>query len=143
MAVTKSVLKLSESEAVVKVAGTSAAATIVLAEDLLSDSQELHTTIQPASNITGVQWTGASAAVVTITRGGVTVMTLSAGTAGFLDMSGQAMIPDSTNNQNDIVVTVSGGQAECWLRLRKVAGYVSKIETAAYGIYDDTTKVGE
>jgi hypothetical protein len=143
MAVTKSVLKLSESEAVVKVAGTSAAATIVLDTDLLSSTQALHATIPTAANITGVQWSGATAGVVTVSRGSETIMTLQAAPAGFLDMSGQAMIPDSVNNTEDLVVTVSGGQAECWLRLRKVAGYVSKIETAAYGIYDDTTKVGE
>ena len=31
--------------------------------------------------------------------------------------------PESTENTSNIVVTISGGQAECWIRLRKVSGY--------------------
>ena len=33
-------------------------------------------------------------------------------------------------------------QGELWIRIRKVSGYTSKIETAQFGVYDDTTQVG-
>lgn len=143
MAVTKTILKLTESEAVVKVAGTAAAATVDLSVDLLSPTQELHPTIPQVANIIGLQWSGAVGGTITITRGDTTIATLQANAAGFLDMGGQNMVPDSVNNNEDITVTISGAQSECWMRLKKFTGFVTKIETAAYGIYDDTTKVGE
>jgi hypothetical protein len=50
--------------------------------------------------------------------------------------------PDDTENASNIVVTISGGEAQLWLRLRKVDGYLSKIETPLFGEYDNTDVVG-
>jgi hypothetical protein len=143
MATTKSVLRLTESEAVVKVAGTAATEVIDLQVDLLRSTEELTVGGTQRVSISGVQWTGSAAGVITIVRGGVTVMTLTAAAAGALEMNGQMMIPDSTENASDISVAISGGQAEVWLRLTKVDGYLSKIETSEFSVYDDITKVGE
>lgn len=139
MAVTKTILKKTHQEAVVKVAGTAAAATISLASDLLPTGQILEVAGTPAVNIVGVSWTGATLGIITIVRGGVTVMTLQSDAAGNLDFSGQMMIPDTIGNTSDIVVTISGAQAECWLRLRKVAGYQTTIQPEQFGSYDDPT----
>jgi hypothetical protein len=49
---------------------------------------------------------------------------------------------DSINNASDIVVTISGGQAECNLKLHKVSGYRTTIEPAQYGPYDDPDYIG-
>ena len=54
---------------------------------------------------------------------------------------------ENTGNTSDISVTISTAagaaiQGELWIRIRKVAGYASKIETAVYGIYDNTSQVG-
>jgi hypothetical protein len=141
MAVAKTVLKNTNLETVVKVAGTAAAATITLATDCLATTQALAGGTQTA-NIFGVTWTGASGGIVTITRNSVVVMTLQADAAGTLEFGGQAMIPESVNSTSDIVVTISGAQAECWLRIRKVSGYATKVEEATYGAYDDPTRVG-
>lgn len=141
MAVIKSILKNVAQEAVVKVSGTDGTATIVLATDLLSVGQALDGATQSAA-IVGVTWTGATDGIVTVTRGGVVVMTLQANAAGFLDFSGQAMIPDNIGATSDIVVAVSGATAQCWLRLRKVDGYRTMVEGATYGSYDDPTRVG-
>lgn len=140
MATVKTILKKTHQEAVVKVAGTAAAETIALATDITAAGQEVGGT--PTVNIVGVTWTGAINGIITITRNSVVIMTLQAGAAGTLDFSGQGMLPDSVQNTSDIVVTISGAQAECWLRLRKVAGYVTQIEDATYGAYDDPTRVG-
>jgi hypothetical protein len=134
MAVAKTILKNTNQESVVKVAGTAAAATIDLSVDLLAATQTV--------NITGLVWTGATDGIIQITRNSVVVATLQANAAGGLDFTGQMMIPEIINNTSDIVVTISGAQAECWIRLRKVGGYATKVETATFGAYDDETRVG-
>jgi hypothetical protein len=141
MAVTKTVIKNTNQESVVKVAGTAAAATIALATDLLATTQALQGGTQTAT-IVGVTWTGAIGGIVTITRNAVVVMTLQADAAGTLDFGGQNMVPDNIGSTSDIVVTISGAQAECWLKIRKTSGYATKVEPATYGAYDDTTIVG-
>ena len=141
MAVTKTVIKNTNQESVVKVAGTAAAATIALATDLLATTQALQGGTQTAT-IVGVTWTGATGGIVTITRNSVVVMTLQADAAGTLDFGGQNMVPDNIGSTSDIVVTISGAQAECWLKIRKTAGYATKVETAVFGPFDDQTVVG-
>ena len=142
MAVTKTVLKASESEAVVKITGVSGdTATINLKTDILAATQTAGNSTQTVY-ISGLQWTGAVAGVATITRNDVIIATLNAGAAGALEMSGQMMIPDSTQSTKDIVVTITGGQTEVWLRLKKVDGYLTSVEYGKYGAYDDETKVG-
>ena len=141
MAVVKTVLKNIDQESVVKVAGTAAAATITLATDLLASTQALDGATQTVA-ITGVTWTGGTTGIISIARNGVVIMTLQANAAGKLEFAGQDMVPDNVESTNDIVVTISGAQAECWLRLRKISGYANKIETAQFSIYDDETAVG-
>jgi len=141
MAVVKTILKNVAQEAIVKVSGTDAAATIALATDLLSVGQALNGETQTAV-IAGVTWTGGADGIITITRNSVVVMTLQANAAGFLDFSGQDMIPDSIGSTSSIVVTISGAQCSCWLRVRKIGGYKTMVEDATYGSYDDPTRVG-
>lgn len=141
MAVTKTVLKNTNQESVVKVAGTAAAATIDISSDLLASTQALDGATQTV-NIVGLVWTGAADGIITITRNSVVITTLQANAAGMLYFDGQSMIPDTIENTSDIVVTISGAQAECWIRLRKVGGFASKVETAVFGAYDDQTAVG-
>ena len=78
MAVTKTVLKKAHQEAVVKVAGTAAAATISLASDLLHTNQALTSGGTPTGNIVGACWTGAATSTITIVRGGVTILSIPA-----------------------------------------------------------------
>jgi len=139
MTVATTILKKTQTEAIVKVAGTAAAGTIDLDVDLVASTESAGTAGTQLVNISAVQWTGAAGGVITITRGSVVIMTLQANASGNFDMTGQEMIPDSVENDSDIVVTISGAQAECWLRLRKVAGYNTKIQPEQYGIYDDET----
>lgn len=141
MAVAKTVLKKVHQEAIVKVAGTDASATIDLSADLVATGQTLDGSTQKVS-IVGATWTGASDGIITIARNSVTVMTLQANAAGSLYFDGQTMIPDNTEEASDIVVTISGAQAECWLKLRKVSGYKTMVEPEQYGSYDDPTRVG-
>lgn len=140
MAVAKTVLKLTETDAVVKVAGTDGGATITLATDLLSTTQVVDGS--PKVYISGMQWTGAANGVITIARNDVTIATLQANAPNAFEMNGQMMIPDATESLSNIIVTISGAQSELWLRLKKVGGYKSKLEEGIYGSYDDPTRVG-
>ena len=141
MAVVKTVLKNVNQETVVKVAGTAAAATIDLSTDIVAASQEIDGSTQTV-NIIGLVWTGATDGIITVTRNNVVIATLQANAAGALEFGGQAMIPETINNTSDIVVTISGAQSECWLRLRKVSGYKTKVEYSTYGAYEDESRVG-
>jgi hypothetical protein len=141
MATVKTVLKVTHQEAVVKVAGTAAAQTISLASDLLPTGQVLDGATQTV-NIVGATWTGAANGIITIARGATTIMTLQANNSNQLDLGGQQMIPDTTANTTDITVTISGAQAECWLKLRKVGGYKTTIEPEQFGPYDNPAVAG-
>lgn len=140
MAVTKTVLKLAERDAVVKVAGGAGSATIDLQTDLKKSNEEL--TATQAVSIAGVQWTGTADAVITIARNGTTILTLNCGASGALEMNGQTMIPDSIEQDKDIVVTVTGTAAELYVRLKKVSGYNSGSEPSVYGQYDNPAVYG-
>ena len=141
MAVAKTVLKNVNQETVVKVAGTAAAATIDLDVDLLASTQAADGSTQTV-NIIGLVWTGATDGIIQVSRNSVVIATLQANAAGSLEFGGQAMIPETINNTSDIVVTISGAQAECWIRLRKVSGYKTKVEYSTYGAYEDESRVG-
>lgn len=123
MAIAKTIFKKTYGEALVKVAGPAGNVTINLATDLLATNDSLLSGGTPTVNIAAVAWSGASDGVVTISRNNVVVMTLLASATGFLDFGGQIFPPDQTENTSNIVVTITGTQAECWIRLRKASGY--------------------
>lgn len=143
MTVAKSFLKISDFEAVVKVTGDNAdTTTITLNSDLLHAPTQVVDGSTQTVDITGMAWTGAANAVIQIVRDSVIITTLQAGAAGYLEFTGQFMTPDTTQNTKDIVVSIHHGQAELWLRVRKVAGYKSTIEDGWYGSYDDPAIIG-
>lgn len=142
MALVKSVLRLTETEAVVKIAGVGGTATIDLTTDILASTQALDGATQKV-NITGITWTGADNGIVDINRNGVRVATLPTSGANTFNFDGQTLPPENTQNTSNIVVNVTALiQAEVWIKLRKVSGYASKVETAQFSVYDNTTVVG-
>jgi hypothetical protein len=141
MPVAKTVLKNTNQETIVKIAGTAAAATIDLSTDLLAGTQALNGATQTV-NIAGVQWVGLPTSVITIARNAVNVLTLPGGGADYMEFAAGSGFVDTTQNTSDITVTISGAEAQCYLILRKVGGYATKVETATYGAYDDETRVG-
>ena len=141
MAVTKTVLKNTNQESVVKVAGTAAAATIDISADLLASTQALDGATQTV-NIVACKWGGLNNSTITITRNSVNILTLNGADASDLDFSAGYGFVDSIENTSDVVVTVAGAEAQVYLTLRKVGGYATKVETAVFGAYDDQTAVG-
>lgn len=139
MAVTKTVIKNTNQETVIKVAGTDGSVTIDLQTDILASTQALSADPQVA-NIVACQWVGLSNAAITITRNAVNILTLPGGGGDSLEFG--AGYTDTVENTGDLVVSIAGAEAQCYITLRKVGGYATKVETAQFGSYDDQTQVG-
>ena len=142
MALTKSILKMTETEVVVKVSGNGGSVTIDLQTDLVDNNQAVSGATQTV-NITGVTWTGESANYLNISRNNVRVLTLLMDASNTIAFDGQTLPPENTQNTSDISVSQTGtGEVELYLKLRKVSGYAPKVETAQFSVYDDTNTVG-
>jgi hypothetical protein len=131
----KTVMKLTETLAIVKISGTSPE-TISLATDLLSPTQVVSGT--PTVGIGFLQWTTGGS--ILITRNAIEVYNLYTNTGEF-DLAGNGGMLDTIQGTSDIVVTITTGGA-IFLTLRKLSGYASKIEPYRFGQYDNTTAVG-
>lgn len=143
MTIAVTLLKNTDSEAVVKVAGNGGdPVTIDLQTTILASTQALNGNTQTVT-ITGVRWQGEAGNAYAITRNSVRVLTLPTESADQINFDGQEMPPENTAATHDIVVTQTGtGYAELYLKLKKVSGYKSKVEYAEYGSYDDESRVG-
>lgn len=141
MAVTKTIIKTTHQDAIVKVAGTAGSATISLATDLLpAAGQGLDGAVQTVE-IVCVMVAGLLNNATTVTRNSVNILTLAGENSVNFDFQGQGF-RDPIEATKDIVVTIAGAEGQIYLKLRKVNGYANYIEPATYGAYDDPTRVG-
>ena len=139
----KSLLKNTETIAVVKVSGLTGTTneTITLNTDLLASTQTAPGPFKVWIN--HLQWSiqgDNGAQKITITRGGTQVIALF-DNGNVFDFSGNGGFAETTGEASDLVVSVVGS-ATVYITLRKAGGYTSKIETAQFGSYDNTTLVG-
>lgn len=128
---TKRILKLTNTEAIVKIDGDVGSVTIDLDVDLKLATEDIVGT--PAVNILTMQVSGKVGGVASITRNSETLWDLSSNTGEIIDLNNIGGISDSTHNTSDIVVTTSGAETQLLLKLRKVAGFKSKIRPAETG----------
>lgn len=137
----KAILRKTEAKVAVKLYGATLNETVSLAVDCLASTEALTAGGTPTANIQAVTWTGTPGSVITITRNAVVILTVPVDAAGFFDFSDKEF-SDNIENTSNIVVTSTGGIVQLYMILRKVTGYSSKIETAQFGSYDNTTLVG-
>ena len=133
MAVT--ILKNTRTLSVVKATATAdtvSLAALGLASDVVAT---------PKASIAFVQWLCSPAAtdVITISRGGTTILTLYQN--GEMDMGGNGGYLDNIGEASDLLVTIVG-TGQVYLTLRKTSGYTSKLEPEYYGPYDNPNAVG-
>lgn len=140
MAVTKTIIRNTNLETVVRVGGTAGTATISLNSDCLASSQVLDGATQVA-NITGYMVSGLLTSAITVARNGSNIMAFAPENSGVMDFQGQGF-SEQTNNTNDIAVTIGAAEAHIYIKIRKVSGYKPKIETATFGGGDDPTQAG-
>lgn len=136
MALLVTILKQTETQAVVKVSGLNDSASFSLATDLLSSTMELHPTVPQKVEIQFVQWSVGPSDKITVTRNGVSV--LNCYQNGVLDFAGNGGFNETSQDTHDFTVTIAG-EGGIFLTLRKAAGYISKIQPWKYGQYDDPT----
>ena len=128
---TKRILKLTNTEAIVKIDGEPGTVTIDLDVDLKLSSEDIVGT--PRVNIITMQVSGKPSSVLSVARNSENLWDLQANTTGLVDLNNIGGISDPTNNTSDIVVTSSTAEGQLLLRLRKVSGYVTKIRPAETG----------
>lgn len=119
MAFSKSNLKLTQVQAVVKVAGTGGdSGAIDLDVDIKKSSE---TASSPSVNISAMHWFCASGASVTISRNSVQIAVLTGN--GFTEWHG---FVENSENDQDIDIAIAGGDAVAILELGKVSGFGSQ-----------------
>ena len=129
------ILKLSSTEAIVKVDGTVGAQVIALATDLKLPTE---TASSPKVNILAMIVTGAANGAAVISRNGVNLYHLQANVGQPMDLVEFSGISDNTLNTDNITVTTSGAETQVILKLRKQSGYTSSVQPAEFGVYDNT-----
>lgn len=112
--------------------------------DLTASTQALEEGGTPRVNIVKYIVTGTLGSAVTITRDSDLVFSCSPENAPVINLT-QDGISDNTNNDQEISIGITGSEestATGYLVMRKIEGWVTKVETATYGAYDDPTVVG-
>jgi hypothetical protein len=141
MAVTKTIIKNTNQETIVKIAGTAGNATIDLQTDCLATTTQALDGASQRVDICTAMVTGLIGSAVTVVRNSVPVLAFAGENASLFDFEGQGF-RDNIENSSDIVVAISGAEAHIYLTLRKVSGYATKVETATFGSYDNPAVVG-
>lgn len=136
----KTILKNTNQETVVKIDGIGTE-TISLSTDILAATQALDGATQTV-NIAGIEYTGLTGSTITIVRDGTTVTSLLAEGHDVVGFAAGFGFVETTKNTAAIAVTIATANCQCYLTLRKVGGYATKVENATYGAYDDPTRVG-
>ena len=137
MAAPKTVLRVNNNRAIVRVVGTAAAdtATITLNTDLVGTGDALTSGGTPTANIAMIK--SSTANHIHVTRNSVQVATMYGG-----DLIDQPEFVLSDQNTFDIVVSFQGGAGMILLDITKVAGYSPKFESAQFGGGDNINAVG-
>lgn len=125
MAVTKTIIKLSNTEAVIRISGVAGdTATIILDSDLLLPLEYLNN--DPIQvNIGAVYSSGITGGYASLIRNNVTILNVANKSLNSVDLLGEPFVPDSINNTSNIVVTITGQQSQVYIYLKKVSGFTS------------------
>lgn len=137
MAATKTVLRVNNNRAVIRVVGTAAAdtATIALATDLVGSGDALTSGGTPTAIIAKVKTSSANS--ITLVRNAVTVGAFYG--SDVVEESDWVLTDQPTS---DIVVTFVGGAGMVIIEITKVSGYSPKFEAASFGGNDNIAAVG-
>lgn len=141
MAMTFTTVKNTNQETVIHFTSSAAESGTITIADLAAASQARNS---DAPNVTIVKWSvhGELGSKVTINRNSKIVIACAPENAPYMEANSWG-IPINNDATYDIVVTNGAAKdVSGFLVLRKVAGWSTKVETATYSVYDDTTAVG-
>lgn len=128
---TKRILRLTNTEALIKVDGAVGSVTIDLDVDLKLATEAISGT--PRVNLVIMQVSGKTNSVLSVARNGINLWDLQAGSAECINLLDLGGASDSTENASDIVVTSSGAEGQLLLKVRKVSGYKALIRPEETG----------
>lgn len=135
------VVKNTGSETIIHFDSVDVSSATIHLADLTADTQARNSDT-PRVNIVRFVTTGEDNASIIVSRNGKNIIACAPENAPFLDITSMG-ITESINNDKDIVITSGVAKAVTgYITLRKVAGWVGKVEYAEYGQYDDPTRVG-
>lgn len=117
----KRILRVSHTDAVIKVDGAAGSVTVSLGTDLKLASETVNT---PSVNIIGMIVTGASGGMVTVARNSVNLYQMVTDNSPTIDLLEFGNTSDNTFATNDIVITTTGTESQIILKVRKVSGYI-------------------
>jgi hypothetical protein len=137
MAVTKTVLRVNNNRAIVRLIATASSdtATITLNSDLVGSGDALTAGGTPAANIVIAKSSTANS--ISIVRNAVTVAQLFG-----VDILENPEFSLTDQNTSNIEVTFNGGGGMLLLNITKSAGYSPKMESAQFGGNDNIAAVG-
>jgi len=141
MAMTFTTVKNTNQETVIHFTSSAAESGTITIADLAAGSQARNS---DAPNVTIVKFSvmGELGSKVTINRNSKIVIACAPENAPYMEANSWG-IPINLDPTFDIVVTNGAAKdVSGFLVLRKVAGWSTKVETATYGAYDDTSRVG-
>jgi hypothetical protein len=134
---TKRILKLTNTEAVIKIDGAPGSVTIDLAVDLKLPTEEIVGT--PNVSILQMHVAGKPTGVASVSRNSVNLWDLQASTAEKIDMLTFGGTADNTLAEHDIVVTTTNAETQLLVKLRKTSGYKTLIRTEQTGLQEPNT----
>jgi hypothetical protein len=140
-AMTYTTIKNTNQETIIKFQGAATDTGAITIANLTASTQARNADA-PVVNIVKFAASGLLTSNVTVTRNSVAVINAAAEHCPMLDYTAFAGISDGVNNTHDITITITGAAATGYIVLRKIAGWSTKVETAAYGIYDNQSVVG-
>lgn len=114
--------------------------TITIAD--LAAASQARNSDTPKVNIVRFIASGEVGSTVIVQRDGKTVIACAPENAPFLDLPAMGISEDQKNNFNIVIQNQTAKQVSGYITLRKIQGWSTKVETATYGAYDDTSRVG-
>ena len=141
MAMTFTTVKNTNQETVVHFTSSAAESGTITIADLTAATQARNA---DAPNVTIVKFSvmGELGSKLTINRNSKIVIACAPENAPYMEANSWG-IPINNDSTSDIVLTNGAAKdVSGFLVLRKTAGWSTKVETATYGAYDDTTRVG-
>jgi len=139
MATNKRILKLTNTEAIIKIDGDVGSATIDLQTDLLGPYETLIQDENQVVAITMMVVSGVPQGVVKISRNSILLYHLSVDACAVIDMQALGPFSDATLGTHDIVVETTVQKCELIIKLRKISGYFTRINPTGGGVYNNPT----
>ena len=141
MAMTFTTVKNTNLETVIHFTSSAAESGTITIANLAASSQARNSDT-PSVNIVKWSVTGELGSKVTINRNNKIVIACAPENAPYMEANAWG-IPITNDATSDIVITNGAAKdVSGFLVLRKTAGWSTKVETATYGAYDDTSRVG-